>query len=540
MTLALDPSIAVALLYAETHFRFFRFFPNLLFRKFPEVIFDAPRRVGPRCDLPVLLLLSDLVNFPAQCLSVSVSISQPGNSPRLFTFDNIEPCTVVHPFSRQSSAYVFRISRQALGSGAILINCTATIKRGRKTRTILNDNLIGSSKFPFSCFLAEEPLPGSAMSSLGDVHVHSHYSQSHVEFGPPLIVIDEFSKCYGNDFVAITDHSYDLACSMDNYLKADPHIERWKSLHEEADNNDLKNIIVLGEEVSCLNSKGKVIHLCALGLKNYLPGTLDGGRPVRVGAIQLSLTEAITQSHEQQGVTFAAHPGSTMGFMQRFFLKRGNWEQKDYHTSLNGIQGINNGFGKTWRRAKSMWIKELLKEHKLTLVAGNDSHGDFNRYRYLSIPFVSIGESFTRHFSYAMTGIYGKTSSKQDVIQALKQGKTYVTTGPFLCMGFGDSPMESIISQEDITLSGRIIVVSLISTKEFGNPWCIRLYCGDLQAHKETCIFQKFFEVDQYAVCEKIMPLGQVQRGYLRAEAECKKTDGAIAYCATSPCYFFK
>ena len=50
------------------------------------------------------------------------------------------------------------------------------------------------------------------------MHVHSQYSQSHVEFGPPLKVIDEMANACGLDFTAVTDHSYDLSCAMDDYL----------------------------------------------------------------------------------------------------------------------------------------------------------------------------------------------------------------------------------------------------------------------------------------------------------------------------------
>jgi len=35
-------------LYPETHFRFFKFFPSLLFKKTPEIVFDAPRRIRTR------------------------------------------------------------------------------------------------------------------------------------------------------------------------------------------------------------------------------------------------------------------------------------------------------------------------------------------------------------------------------------------------------------------------------------------------------------------------------------------------------------
>ena len=315
-------------LYAETHFRFFRFFPNLLFRKFPEVIFNLPRRVEPGVDLPVLLLLNDVNRFRAECLRVNIAVSQKTKPSRVFSFETPEKNSFAHTLSHQSAAYVFRIPRAELDRGTVWVNCTATVKQGPKISTIVNDNLVGSTKFPFSCFLADEPLPGKGLSCVGDVHVHSQFSQSHVEFGPPIAVIAEFSKCYGNDFVAVTDHSYDVACSLSDYLKPDPALSRWESIRSEVTRNTLKNTILLGEEISCLNSSGNVVHLLALGIQSFIPGSLDGARKNAKREKQLSVQEAITQIHHQKGVAFAAHPGSTMGFMQRAFLKKRQLEPK--------------------------------------------------------------------------------------------------------------------------------------------------------------------------------------------------------------------
>jgi len=296
------------LLYAETHFRFFRFPPGLLFRKFPEVVFDAPRRLAPGRDLPVVLLLNDIDRFPAECLSVDITVSRKQHAPRLLRFDDNAKNKLEHPFDFQSAVYLFSIPRRALEPGNIFINCAATIKSRGKTVKILNDNLPGSSKLPFSCFIADEHLPGHSLFSHGDVHVQSHFSQSHVEFGPPIAVIDLFANCYGDDFTAITDHSYDLACSMENYLKTDTELKRWESLKNVLLKNTFKTVLVLGEEISCFNSKGKAIHLCGLGLQNYISGTLDGARRNIQRNQQLPLETAIAQVHSQQGIAFAAHP----------------------------------------------------------------------------------------------------------------------------------------------------------------------------------------------------------------------------------------
>lgn len=398
-----------ALLYAETHFRFFRFFPSLIYKKAPEIIFDLPRRLEPGYDLPVILIINDIDRFPVECISVDITISKPPKTTQLFQFQNIKKHIITHPFPSQSAIYLFTIPRNKLADGNNFINCAATIKKQKKNIKILNDNLFGSSKLSFSCFLADCSLPGHNFASYGDLHVHSQYSQSHVEFGAPVFVIDLFSKSYGIDFVAITDHSYDLACSMENYLKPDDQLKRWVSILEEISKNT-KNTLVLGEEISCLNSKRKAVHLCGIGLKNFIYGTLDGARKNNKMKNQLTIESSIAQVHDQQGVAFAAHPGSKAKWLQQVFLNRGTWKKCDISLKLDGVQAINNGFDKSWDSAKKLWIKELLKGHKLSLAAGNDSHGDFNRYRYLAIPFISIKELFNRYFGNSITGIYSKIS----------------------------------------------------------------------------------------------------------------------------------
>jgi hypothetical protein len=551
-----------ALLYAETHFRFFRFFPSLIYKKEPEIIFDLPRRLEPGYDLPVILIINDIDRFPVECISVDITISGPSKKTQLFQFQNIKKYIITHPFPSQSVIYLFTIPRNKLADGNNFINCTATIKKQKKNIKILNDNLFGSSKLSFSCFLADCSLPGHNFASYGDLHVHSQYSQSHVEFGAPVSVIDLFSKSYGIDFVAITDHSYDLACSMENYLKPDDQLKRWVSISEEISNpaeldkslyagiiyanrvdnsatvtKNIKNTLVLGEEISCLNSKRKAVHLCGIGLKNFIYGTLDGARKNNKMKNQLTIESSIAQIHDQQGVAFAAHPGSKAKWLQQVFLNRGTWKTCDISLKLDGVQAINNGFDKSWDSAKKLWIKELLKGHKLSLAAGNDSHGDFNRYRYLAIPFISIKELFNRYFANSITGIYSKISSQHDVVKGLKDGKTFVTTGPFLNISFSSKPCESIISNKEIDISNATISISLISTCEFGYPFSVELYCGDYKKQKETEIFRKVFNDKNLSVSEEIPTADFPEHGYLRAEAKCKNND-KLNYSATSPCYF--
>jgi hypothetical protein len=525
-------------LYAEIHFKFFRLFPSLIFKKNPEVIFDLPRRLNPGMDLPIVLLLNDIDRFPAHCREVKITISQKNRPQLLFQFIDLQRNIIEQPFSFQNTAYVFSIPRNKLENGLCFINCTAAIIQGNKSQTVLNDNLPTTSKLPFSCYIADEPLPENEFCSYGDLHVHSHFSQSHVEFGPPVCIIDLFAKCYGADFTGITDHSYDLSCSMENYLVPDKTLNRWNFFQQELSRKDFKSFNLQSEEVSCLNSKGKAVHLCGFGLDEFIPGTIDGARKNAVHETQHSIGQAVSLIHKQNGVAFAAHPGSKTGFMQRIFLKRGTWSKHDLSSGIDGLQAINNGFGVSWNRAKALWIKELLKGRKISIIAGNDSHGDFNRYRFLSIPFLAIGEMFGRHFCSAMTGTYEKIKSKKQLIDILRNGKTFTTSGPLLCMSTSDSIEDCVIGKDTINFKQDSVTLILTSTYEFGEPFCVKLFQGSYAEKKEKLIFVKYFKNQEFAVnVQAPLSIFRGQHGYLRAEGECKKPDGTMTYAATSPCY---
>jgi hypothetical protein len=325
---------------------------------------------------------------------------------------------------------------------------------------------------------------------------------------------------------------------MYNYLKIDNDLSRWKSIRSETSNRNFIETLVLGEEISCVNSKKKTVHLCGIGIKDFVPGSSDGARRNANKNKTLTLEEVIESIHKQGGIAFAAHPGSKMGFMQRIFLKRGNWNQQDFKCKLDGIQAVNNGFGNSWNRAKKLWIKELLKGHKLPLLGGNDSHGDFNRYRYLSVPFLSIQENFARYFSFIKTGVYVKISSEKELIDATKNGATFVTSGPFIGLSKSKSLQDNLVSNDEIELDKESLIIQLKSNHEFGLPYSVQLSYGKIKASRERVYFRKYLKAPEFDAFIEV-PISDLRgKGYLRAEAEFRKPDGTTNYAVTSPCYF--
>ncbi len=523
-------------LYAETHFRFFPAFPSLLFKKEPEIVFDLPCRCDPRKDLPVVLIVNDVHRFNAAVVDVAVTVSQEGMAPLAFKFNDPTAHFVNHPFREHAHVFVFLIARSALPNGRIFVNCRATLQNNKRRWIVLNDNFFSTSKLPFSCYLSDEPLPGHNRCSFGDLHVHSQYSQSQVEFGPPINIIDLISNTCGLDFVGITDHSYDLACSMADYLQKDDTLARWNSLVEATFTPDaFKNIILLGEEISTLNAHGKAIHLCGLGLTKFIPGSVDGARSKKFET--MNLDEAIREIHSQGGLAMAAHPGSRFGLLQRMFLKRGPWTQKEMAADLDAVQAVNDGFGTTWLAGKQLWINELLKGRHLPVIAGNDSHGDFNRYRYLSAPFLSVSENFNRHLSFARTGIYCNARSGGDVLLAIQRGATFVTSGPYLAITQSSSLDEDAGSAQRAAVAKGSITATIKSSYEFGTPKRLDIFIGQVGEKKERIVFSRAYNGQNTIVQE--IPLGlYTNDAYARAEVSCARQDGTKTFAATSPLYF--
>lgn len=512
-------SLPLILGYAEIHFRFFRLFPSLLYKKQPEVYFDVPRRLEPGEDLPIILIINELQQFPSVLSEVSVAVTM-NNIPNLFSFNKLEKFEIIHPLMKNLRAFIFTIKREMIPNGKVFINAKVILKQGKKNRIIFNDNLQTSSKLPFTCFISDNSLPGHEFCMYGDLHVHSHYSQSHVEFGPPVRVIDSVAKASGLDLVGITDHSYDLACSINNYLLQDQSLERWKALRNEIENLNLfKTIIIPGEEVSCLNNSGKVVHLNGLGLSRYIPGTLDGARPNIYFKTQLTIDQAVNEIHQQNGIAFAAHPGSQTGFLQELFLSRGRWSLKELESQLDGIQALNSGFDGAWERGKHLWISMLQKGRRVPLLGGNDAHGDFNRYRALSIPFIKIYEGFERFMGAGKTGIFGKWNSSDQILQQIKNGSTFVTTGPFISISYTESPEQNAISSNTIPSETAYLFVIAVSTEEFGRLEQVKIYCGCENQTEETLIKSTSYKEIIFKTVIPIQLASLPKSRYLRAEA---------------------
>ncbi len=527
-------------LYAETHFKFFRFFPSLLFKREPEVIFDMPKRVGPNRDIPILLILNDIDSYPVSVEEVTLSLSQNGQSQIVFSEKDCSSYLLNHPFDFQSQVYLFTLSHSKVEEGPFSINGKVSLVQKGKKKTILNDNLARSSKAALTAYKSNEELPGHNHCLYGDLHTHSQHSRSHVEFGPPLSIIDTMAHACGLSFVAITDHSYDLSCSMANYLKEDIQLQNWHCIREEIakKQKSFKTSILLGEEISVINKRKKVVHLGAVGINTFIPGSQDGARRQK-NKKDLTIPEATAEIKTQKGFSFAAHPGARSGFLQRLLLNRGTWSTSDLLDTVDAFQAVNSGFAPSWYRARKMWIEQLLSGHQLPIIAGTDAHGDFNRYRAVGTPFLSLYENESRYFAQSRTGIYCTNQSPTTIQQAIKEGKTFITNGPYLSINRTPKKQDSMVSNATQDIKTSQVVIISDSSPEWGSLFVLRVFRGYLESNKEVLLMlNNYEEINPYSIEETISFDGTRGPGYIRAEIVAKKKNGTETQAVTSPCYF--
>jgi hypothetical protein len=451
-------------------------------------------------------------------------------------------------------AYLLTLPAERLGGeGEVFVNACLRYRRVRngraagRVRAVLNDNLATSAKLPFRCVIAGGGYPGADLCSFGDLHCHTMFSRSHVEFGPPIEAIDCVAAACGLRFVAATDHSYDLACDPGDYLRQDKDLRMWGMYMASVANGYRgETLMIPSEEVSVLNSKNKVVHLCGLGLSEYIPGTLDGARKNIYSNKQLTIVEAIDEIKRQGGVSFAAHAGSRAGTFQKIFLRRGEWSGDDLRDGLGGIQAVNSNFGGSWVRGKQLWVSMLLKGQKIPILAGSDAHGDFNRYRAIAVPFLRLYENQDRYMGFVRTGVYGKRVDVKDIINGIRDGETFITSGPFAAIcDIRDQDISLVGSKKSILDDdGKDTVnhlcVRAVSTEEFGSIRVVMVIMGIVGAAEESVILRQSLPDDTYDAVVPIvdtLPHPSEQKYYLRAEIYGETKQRAATVAATSACF---
>ncbi len=514
------PFPPISFAYVETHFRK-RPLPSFLYRKEPEILFDTPSRLEPGKKLPAMLLIKDANLFPIELINITAAIG-------LIEQHRIFFKEFVPEQKKINSKIYFQTMEIPLPvdySGQLHINFKLDYRIGNSLRFVLNDNIPSLLHAPCSLFIANTPLPVPYGWITGDMHTHSIFTNDEVEYGAPIEVMPMMAKAMGFSFAALLDHSYDL----DN---KNPFSEKDSFYLQKQFANKLSDdtfALFSGEEVSLINSKGKTVHAGVIEPYSLINGYRDSGRTFSTK----NDARIDDLSQKSQGkIIFATHPCHSPGLFERILLNRGSWSRSDID-NVSHIQFMNGAIDTSFFKGRVLWIKSLLRGKKLFAVAGSDAHGDFSQTRRIGLPFINARKDNSHNFGISRTVIPSKIN-KNDILDAIKEGRAVISNGPFLSLLFKQENHQIETGQ---TFSGEgIFKITAISTSEFGAITAIKLYHGIIGTKREELISEwkpepNIFSMDcEFAFVSK-------EHGYTRAEIYTGKGLNSITagYAATNP-----
>lgn len=524
------------LLYAETHYSFKGIYSRLK-KKEPEIIVDVPYRIEPNVSIPVLLLCKDAHLYPIQLEYIQLTIWQ--NKRCIYQKKH----GINELVKSQFWWKVFEIDLDQKHFGNILLDAAFQIAINGKRKNYHNDNYRISSHEPFEIHLAEDELPKRDGWYFGDLHYHSSYTADQVEYGAPLPATTLLAKAMGLTFFAATDHSYDLDDFESNPLKTDPGLSKWKKLHHEIESfNQRVNttfVIIPGEEISCGNAKNRNVHLIALNNKEFIPGKGDGAEIWFRTKPDYQIDEILARL-EEDAAAIAAHPEIAPPFLQWLLIRRGKWSLNDYlHEKLIGLQLWNGQDNEYLKRGIQSWIKLLLMGKRKYIFAGNDAHGNFNRFRQIGFPFLTLRENRKEIFGRARTGLYLENRiSKEEIIKAIKKGRAIITNGPFAQIIIENEKHEHAVIGDEISGSNFNIKLIAKSNHDFGELMAVKLFWGNVKMGQEKVIMEIKQFKDLYFFEKIISFYSPTSRGYFRLEVRSKKEE--IYKCYTNPIWVIR
>ncbi len=519
------------ILYAETHYRF-RYFFSFLRKREPEIIADAPHRIEPRIPLPILVLVKDAHLFPIELVKVLAVVYQNGKA---ILQKELLNSTVTIKEKMWNRTFFLSLGKM---NGWIDCDIVLTIMDGTKQRIYHNDNHRTSSRRPLRVFVSKSPLPRLKQLFFGECHSHSAYSDDQVEFGAPLSASVDLARALGLSFQCITDHSYDLDDSLESYLLNDPAAPKWQMLRRQIKKSNLASrdfTLVCGEEVSCRNSEGQNVHLLLMGNRSLVLGSGDGAERWLKTRSEHAAADILRRLGPNT-VAFAAHPRESVPLLQRVLLGRGQWERTDLdHPQLTGMQFLNGKLQDGFLEGYEIWAEKLLSGSRLVAIAGNDAHGNFNRFRQIGIPFLNIHESEYQLFGKMRTGVFLQSISEQSIVRALRAGGCIISDGPVANLKIGTSAAASSIGRSFIA-DRCAINLEACSSEEYGDLQWIKIFRGVIGESSESIVFS---ERPQRAIrILRKLELDIKRKCYIRAEvwtSPDRSCDRKAHFCLTNP-----
>ena len=518
-------------LYAEIHYRIAGIFSRY-FKREPEILADVPHRLSPQKQMPVFLCIKDAHRFPIVLFRVHV-FAFFVNEKQLLLEKNFQSMPIYD--SMWTELLYCDLPKNT--SAPVKIDVIFEYSVRDKIKTCVNDNYALTSHAPFDVVVDSQPRPRADNWYFGDMHTHSHLTGDQVEFGAPFEITSAMARAMGLDFFASADHSYDLDDRPDDYLVNDPKLPKWNLLWERVQRLNDKNkdfVVIPGEELSVGNSMNQNVHLLIFNNRHFFEGSGDGAEQWLFTKPQHRIKEVLPQL-EDGALAFASHPEIKPPKLQQLLLRRGAWRRDDYFQSgLNGVQMWNGDKEHFINHGLSKWIDLLLMGRKLTLIAGTDAHGSFNRFRQIGMPHFTMREEKREIFGSAVTGVYVENEyNLETLLQALKMGRAIVTDGPFVTFQFLNANGTARIGDRVHQTQGRLLIEAE-STASFGEIVELLMIVGDVRSKKETQRLVKT-PLGSFSFKKEIELEALPRPGYVRVAL--KTGSDHVFHCFANPIY---
>jgi len=259
------------------------------------------------------------------------------------------------------------------GSWRVLLDLERTHHATEYTLSV--EALPESRPFPSPPPARQNGRPGAGWYR-GELHSHSHHSDGRTS----VKAVTDAARHYGLDFLALTDH----------YTTAG-----WAEL-----------CALAGEDLCLITSTeltGHQGHANMHGLSEWVNPFVDAG--------DWSINDAAQATHAQGGLFCVNHAFSLdLGWRYHRF----DWQQADLIEIYHHLEGSANTAQLT------LWDSLLRQGHRITGVAGTDSHDPYTGQHRL-------GQVFTC--------VYADGLNPGAILAALKAGRAYVSLGPRLELG---------------------------------------------------------------------------------------------------------
>ncbi|MFA6908299.1 MAG: CehA/McbA family metallohydrolase [Patescibacteria group bacterium] len=323
-----------------------------------------------------------------------------------------------------------------------------------RVETRFRDQLVWHTYQYFLEIQIGPPLPSLAGWYRGDTHHHTYYSDNTFEFGGEPLFDAQAAESTGLDWMAVTDHSYDVTPAEWDEIKlrssqsSTSTFRLLPGLEFSADNNNTNDNV------------DDRIHLLGFGLQNWISGPESiPSFDVHANAPR-TLSAILGDIQAQIGVAYASHPeAEPIQALEWSILPK--WTDQNYSDALAspifaGLEIFNRrqtsannnsvttgnmnpfpwSFISNW---DTEWLNGITKynqllganlNRKIFIAGGADAHGDANYQTFNTSGSVNVSAN-NNAIGKVHTAVYlpgGLTDT--NIIDALRNGRAIATDGP--------------------------------------------------------------------------------------------------------------